>query len=183
MRAGRASPRCAGLMRTEPKRAGPARIAIPTFIILNKTFYKYNRYRIFDFSLTLPTSQSCFTFHSVFVSQDFPFFLFSIYFPHWVSSCPSNVRLLLLRSVRVCRLGCGSLFAVRIRWSSFCHHLLHSPFLHHLRSLLHWSWSPMFTFVFCTSIVVTSKHYHYSPIIYWVCCFCYVWCFHFSNFC
>ena len=47
-------------------------------------------------------------------------------------------------------------FTVRIRRSSFYHHLLHFPFLHHLRSFLHWSWSPLFTFVFRTSIAARS---------------------------
>jgi len=58
----------------------------------------------------------------VFVSPDFPFFFFSIYSPHWVSSCPSNVRLLLLRSVRVCCLVRRSTFVVHRSSFGFVNH-------------------------------------------------------------
>jgi len=59
-----------------------------------------------------------------------------------VSSC---VRTLPLSSRRIYR----SSFSVH--HSPFCRCLLHSPFFHHLRSLLHWSCSLLFTFVFCSS--------------------------------
>jgi len=60
----------------------------------------YNRYRIFNFSLTLPASQSSFTFHSFTVfSPDFPFFFLFHLLPTLVSSCSSSVRLLLLRGL------------------------------------------------------------------------------------
>ncbi|XP_027908820.1 uncharacterized protein LOC114168268 [Vigna unguiculata] len=52
--------------------------------------------------------------YCVFASPNFPFFLFfSIYSPLWVSFHSSSVRMMLLRSVRVCRLVRRSPFTIR----------------------------------------------------------------------